>query len=214
MTNKIDNGLLTDTFEITRCAWCGEDTEYQRYHDTEWGVPIVNDQILFQKICLEGFQAGLSWLTVLRKRDNFRETFDNFDFKKISQYRDKDISRCLANPGIIRHRGKIESTINNAKKAIELVNEFGSLASFFWSFEPGMKNRPEKLTFAVASQITMSTESIALSKALKKRGWTFVGPTICYSFMQAMGIVNDHVLGCSRRDDIETLRDVLIRPNL
>jgi DNA-3-methyladenine glycosylase I len=214
MTNKIDDGLLTDTFEITRCAWCGEDTEYQRYHDTEWGVPIVNDQILFQKICLEGFQAGLSWLTVLRKRDNFRETFDNFYFKKISQYRDKDISRCLVNPGIIRHRGKIESTINNAKKAIELVNEFGSLASFFWSFEPGMKNRPEKLTYAVASQITMSTESIALSKALKKRGWTFVGPTICYSFMQAMGIVNDHVLGCSRRDDIETLRDVLIRPNL
>ena len=214
MTNKIDDGLLTDTFEITRCAWCGEDTEYQRYHDTEWGVPIVNDQILFQKICLEGFQAGLSWWTVLRKRDNLRETFDNFDFKKISQYRDKDISRCLVNPGIIRHRGKIESTINNAKKAIELVNEFGSLASFFWSFEPGMKNRPEKLTYAVASQITMSTESIALSKALKKRGWTFVGPTICYSFMQAMGIVNDHVLGCSRRDDIETLRDVLIRPNL
>jgi DNA-3-methyladenine glycosylase I len=214
MTNKIDNGLLTDTFEITRCAWCGEDTEYQRYHDTEWGVPIVNDQILFQKICLEGFQAGLSWLTVLRKRDNFMKEFDKFDFKKVSQYGDKDISRCLVNPGIIRHRGKIESTINNAKKAIELVNEFGSLASFFWSFEPSMKNRPEKLTYAVASQITMSTESIALSKALKKRGWTFVGPTICYSFMQAMGIVNDHVLGCSRRDDIETLRDVLIRPNL
>lgn len=214
MTNKIDDGLLTDTFEITRCAWCGEDTEYQRYHDTEWGVPIVNDQILFQKICLEGFQAGLSWLTVLRKRDNFMKAFDNFDFKKVSQYGDKDISRCLVNPGIIRHRGKIKSTINNAKKAIELVNEFGSLASFFWSFEPSMKNRPEKLTYAVASQITMSTESIALSKALKKRGWTFVGPTICYSFMQAMGIVNDHVLGCSRRDDIETLRDVLIRPNL
>lgn len=214
MTNKIDDGLLTDTFEITRCAWCGEDTEYQRYHDTEWGVPIVNDQILFQKICLEGFQAGLSWLTVLRKRDNFMKEFDKFDFKKVSQYGDKDISRCLVNPGIIRHRGKIESTINNAKKAIELVNEFGSLASFFWSFEPSMKNRPEKLTYAVASQITMSTESIALSKALKKRGWTFVGPTICYSFMQAMGIVNDHVLGCSRRDDIETLRDVLIRPNL
>lgn len=214
MTNKIDDGLLTDTFEITRCAWCGEDTEYQRYHDTEWGVPIVNDQILFQKICLEGFQAGLSWLTVLRKRDNFLKEFDKFDFKKVSQYGDKDISRCLVNPGIIRHRGKIESTINNAKKAIELVNEFGSLASFFWSFEPGMKNRPEKLTYAVASQITMSTESIALSKALKKRGWTFVGPTICYSFMQAMGIVNDHVLGCSRRNDIETLRDVLMRPNL
>ena len=214
MTNKIDDGLLTDTFEITRCAWCGEDTEYQRYHDTEWGVPIVNDQILFQKICLEGFQAGLSWLTVLRKRDNFMKEFDKFDFKKVSQYADKDISRCLVNPDIIRHRRKIESTINNAKKAIELVNEFGSLASFFWSFEPSMKNRPEKLTYAVASQITMSTESIALSKALKKRGWTFVGPTICYSFMQAMGIVNDHVLGCSRRDDIETLRDVLIRPNL
>ena len=214
MTNKIDDGLLTDTFEITRCAWCGEDTEYQRYHDTEWGVPIVNDQILFQKICLEGFQAGLSWLTVLRKRDNFMKEFDKFDFKKVSQYGDKDISRCLVNPGIIRHRGKIESTINNAKKAIELVNEFGSLASFFWSFEPSIKNRPEKLTYAVASQITMSTESIALSKALKKRGWTFVGPTICYSFMQAMGIVNDHVLGCSRRNDIETLRDVLIRPNL
>ena len=214
MTNKIDDGLLTDTFEITRCAWCGEDTEYQRYHDTEWGVPIVNDQILFQKICLEGFQAGLSWLTVLRKIDNFMKQFDKFDFKKVSQYGDKDISRCLVNPGIIRHRGKIESTINNAKKAIELVNEFGSLASFFWSFEPSIKNRPEKLTYAVASQITLSTESIALSKALKKRGWTFVGPTICYSFMQAMGIVNDHVLGCSRRDDIETLRDVLIRPNL
>ena len=214
MTNKIDDGLLTDTFEITRCAWCGEDTEYQRYHDTEWGVPIVNDQILFQKICLEGFQAGLSWLTILRKRDNFMKEFDKFDFKKVSQYGDKDISRCLVNPGIIRHRGKIKSTINNAKKAIELVNEFGSLASFFWSFEPSIKNRPEKLTYAVASQITMSTESIALSKALKKRGWTFVGPTICYSFMQAMGIVNDNVLGCRRRHDIETLRDLLIRPNL
>ena len=156
----------------------------------------------------------MSWLIVLRKRDNFLKEFDKFDFKKVSQYGDKDISRCLVNSGIIRHRGKIESTINNAKKAIELVNEFGSLASFFWRFEPGMKDRPEKLTYAVASQITMSTESIALSKALKKRGWTFVGPTICYSFMQAMGIVNDHVLGCSRRDDIETLRDVLIRPNL
>ena len=212
MTNEPNDGLLTDASNITRCAWCGEDAEYQRYHDTEWGVPIVDDQILFQKICLEGFQSGLSWITVLRKRDNLRKSFDNFDFKKVAKYGCKDISRCLSNPGIIRHRGKIESTINNAKKALDLVNECGSLASFFWSFEPQRENRPREFTYAVARQTTMSAESSALSKALKKRGWTYVGPTICYSFMQAMGIVNDHVLGCSRREEIEKLRDALMRP--
>ena len=195
-----------------KCSWCLGDTEYECYHDTEWGVPQKDDRILFEKISLEGFQAGLSWITILRKRDNFRKSFDNFDIEKVGEYTDEHTEKLLQNSKIVRHRGKIESVINNSKRAKELQNEFGSLAAFFWSFEP-----KEKITFSETSgsetSIPASTvESLALSKALKSRGWTFVGPTICYSFMQSMGIVNDHVNGCYLKEIITGLRKKFKRP--
>ena len=195
-----------------KCSWCLGDTEYECYHDTEWGVPQKDDRILFEKISLEGFQAGLSWITILRKRDNFRKSFDNFDIEKVGEYTDEHTEKLLQNSKIVRHRGKIESVINNSKRAKELQNEFGSLAAFFWSFEP-----KEKITFSETSgaetTIPASTvESLALSKALKSRGWTFVGPTICYSFMQSMGIVNDHVNGCYLKEIITGLRKKFKRP--
>jgi DNA-3-methyladenine glycosylase I len=207
MENQMVDGLITDPLGVTRCAWCGVDADYQLYHDAEWGVPINDDRVLFQKICLEGFQAGLSWLTILRKRNNFIKSFDNFDFYKISNYTENDVDRLLKDSSIVRHKGKIKSTINNALKAIELRNEVGSIASFVWSFEPDQLHRPPVFDYSASSKITQSIESIALSKALKKRGWSFVGPTICYSFMQAMGIVNDHLIGCGRRNEIEKLRN-------
>ncbi len=175
-----------------RCFWCGEDSLYVHYHDNEWGRPVYNDIRLFEKLCLEGFQSGLSWITVLRKRENFRKNFDGFDFKKISLYTENDVERLLLDPGIIRHRGKIEATINNAKKAIELKKEFPSLSDYFWSFKPENHTQPKTRTHIPA----ITEHSQALSKDLKKRGWTFVGPTTCYAFMQAMGMVNDHIIGC------------------
>ena len=162
------------------------------YHDTEWGKPVYDDQRLFEKICLEGFQSGLSWITILRKRENFRAAFDNFDFIKIAKYDQSKINELLENAGIIRHRGKIEATINNAARAIELKNETGSLSNYFWSWKPQNHIQP-----TTHNEIAGSTEiSKALSKDLKKRGWKFVGPTTCYAFMQAMGLVNDHIVGC------------------
>ena len=195
-----------------RCHWCGATPEYIYYHDTEWGVPQKDDRILFEKISLEGFQAGLRWIPILRKRDNFRKSFDTFDIEKVGEYSDEHTEKLLQNAKIVRHRGKIESVINNSKRAKELQKEFGSLAAFFWSFEP-----KEKITFSETSgsetPIPASTvESLALLKALKSRGWTFVGPTICYSFMQSMGIVNDHVNGCYRKEIITGLRNKFKRP--
>lgn len=175
-----------------RCWWCGDDPLYVAYHDNEWGRPVYNDTRLFEKICLEGFQAGLSWITILRKRENFREAFDNFDFKKIAKYTEKDVHRLLQNEGIIRHRGKIEATINNAKRALELEMP---LNEYLWSFKPEERQPP--LTRAdIPSQ---TAESQALSKDLKKRGWKFVGPTTMYALMQAMGMVNDHLHDCDYR---------------
>jgi DNA-3-methyladenine glycosylase I len=161
----------------TRCSWAGDDPLYIAYHDDEWGVAVRDDNQLFEKICLEGFQSGLSWLTILRKRENFRKAFRDFDFAKVARFGARDIARLMKDAGIVRHRGKIESTINNAKRALELKREFGSLSKYFWSW----------------------TDAKELAKDLKKRGWTFVGPTTVYSFMQAMGIVNDHAPGCWRR---------------
>jgi len=175
-----------------RCFWCGDDPLYMDYHDHEWGKPVYDDVRLFEKICLEGFQAGLSWITILRKRDNFRAAFDGFDFNKVQHYGEKDVQALLENAGIIRHRGKIEATINNAARAIEVVEEFGSLSNYFWSFKPEYHQQP-KTKEDVQS---VSVESKSLSKDLKKRGWKFVGPTTCYAFMQAMGMVNDHIEGC------------------
>ncbi len=199
-------GLNVGSDGVSRCWWCGDDDFYQGYHDNEWGNPITDDRTLFEKICLEGFQSGLSWITILRKRENFRAGFANFEFRRIAEFNEQDVERLLGDAGIVRHRGKIESTINNAKRAIELVEEAGSLSAFFWSFEPDPANRPPVIDHASMSVIGKSPESIALSKALKKRGWSFVGPTTAYAFMQAMGLVNDHLEGCHRRDDLLAAR--------
>jgi len=182
-----------------RCAWCRADPDYVRYHDTEWGRPSRDDRVLFEKICLEGFQSGLSWLTILRKRENFRRAFAGFEPARVAQFTAHDVTRLLADAGIVRHRGKIESTINNAKRCREVADEFGSLAEYVWRFEPNARLRPKKLTWQVLRTMATTPESIALSKDLRKRGWTFVGPTTMYAFMQAMGLVNDHLHGCAFR---------------
>jgi len=174
--------------------------------------PVVNDIRLFEKICLEGFQSGLSWLTILRKRENFRAAFAGFDFEKVAKFGDADIERCLADAGIIRHRGKIVSTINNANRAIELRDEFGSLARYFWSHEPTAAERPEIFDLAHLRANPTTAASVRISKDLKKRGWTFVGPTTVYAFMQAMGLVNDHIEGCYCRKEVEAMRCALVRP--
>jgi DNA-3-methyladenine glycosylase I len=195
-----------------RCFWHGGLEDYRRYHDEEWGRPVTDDFRLFEKICLEGFQSGLSWLTILRKRENFRAAFDGFDFDKVAEFGEEDVARLLADTGIIRHRGKIVSTINNAGRARELRDEFGSLAKFFWSFEPGTHERPEMMDLATLRANPTTPVSVLLSKTLKKRGWTFVGPTTVYAFMQAMGLVNDHIEGCCCRAPTEELRARLVRP--
>ena len=182
-----------------RCFWCGTDEGYVAYHDREWGFPVTEDRRLFEKICLEGFQSGLSWLTILRKREAFRRAFAGFDPAKVARFAARDVSRLLEDSGIVRHRGKIESTIGNARRAIDLIEEFGSIASFVWRFEPPTAARPEKLTRAVLERLGPSPESVAMSKELKARGWTFVGPTTSYAFMQAMGLVNDHLDACAFR---------------
>jgi DNA-3-methyladenine glycosylase I len=190
-------GLLEGTDGRLRCWWAGRDPLYLAYHDAEWGVPVRDDRKLFEKVCLEGFQAGLSWLTILKKRENFRKAFLEFDFERVAKFGRGDVERLVLDAGIVRHRGKIESTVNNARRAMVLAEERGSLADYFWSFQPDPGSRPRKLTRAVLAGMTTSPESIALSRDLKKRGWTFVGPTTMYAFMQATGILNDHVDGCS-----------------
>ena len=197
---------------MKRCWWPGEDELYIRYHDEEWGRPVVDDRRLFEKICLEGFQSGLSWITILRKRDNFRKAFKNFDPAAVARFGARDVQRLLKDAGIIRHRGKIESTINNAKRALELVDEKGSLAAYFWSWEPQASSRPKKISRDRLKAMSITEQSTALSKDLKKRGWTFVGPTTCYAFMQAMGLVNDHIDDCHVRAEIERARRRFPRP--
>ena len=192
----------------TRCGWCSATEQYIDYHDEEWGYPVDDDIRLFEKICLESFQSGLSWRTILTKRENFRKAFKGFDYKKVAKFTEKDILRLLQDEGIIRHRGKIESAINNAKRAIELIEETGSLAAFFWSFEPKKKRSNP---FEV---VATTDESTALAKALKKRGWKFVGPTTAYAFMQAMGLVNDHAKECSHRAKADKLRKAFQKPSL
>jgi len=197
---------------VKRCWWPGEDELYIRYHDEEWGRPVTDDRRLFEKICLEGFQSGLSWITILRKRDNFRKAFRNFDAAAVARFGARDVQRLLKDAGIIRHRGKIESTINNAKRALELIDEKGSLAAYFWSWEPQPASRPKRISRDTLKTMSITEQSTALSKDLKKRGWTFVGPTTCYAFMQAMGLVNDHIDGCHVRAEIERARRRFSRP--
>ncbi len=205
-------GLARDADGITRCWWPGDDPLYQRYHDGEWGTPVSDDRRLFEKICLEGFQAGLSWLTILRKRPHFRAAFADFDIDRVARFGARDVARLLKDEGIVRHRGKIESTINNARQAQALRDESGSLASYFWRWEPDPASRPRRLTKDALMQLARTPESAALSKDLKRRGWTFVGPTTVYAFMQAMGLVNDHLEGCARRAAVERARTSFRRP--
>ena len=179
---------------LVRCSWgAGGDTLYRIYHDDEWGRPVGDDVRLFEKLCLEGFQSGLSWLTILRKRENFRAAFAGFQPERVAAFGEADVQRLLSDAGIVRHRGKIESTINNAKRVLSLVEERGSLAAYVWSFEPAQPHRPTDTPVPIPSTSPAST---AMSKDLKKRGWSFVGPTTVYAFMQAMGMTNDHFEGC------------------
>lgn len=205
-------GLITGEDGRERCFWHSNLPDYLRYHDEEWGRPVADDTRLFEKICLEGFQSGLSWLTILRKRENFRAAFAGFDLNRVALFDEADIERCVTDAGIIRHRGKIVSTVNNARRAIEMKQEFGSLARYFWSNEPTPNERPEIVDRATLSANPTTAASVRLSKDLKKRGWTFVGPTTIYAFMQAMGLVNDHLEGCYCRDSVEKMRNALVRP--
>ncbi len=189
-----------------RCRWCAAAPEFFAYHDSEWGFPVDDDRRLFEKICLEGFQSGLSWRTILAKRENFRAAFKDFDFDKVARFTQRDVERLLQNEGIIRHRGKIEAVINNARRAREMVEQEGSLAAFLWRYEPDAARLGRPQTAST------SPESVALSKDLKKRGWKFVGPTTVYAFMQAMGLVNDHVEDCVTRAKVETARRKFKRP--
>ncbi len=189
-----------------RCKWCDAAPEFLNYHDTEWGFPVSDDLRLFEKLCLEGFQSGLSWRTILVKRENFRTAFHHFDFNKIARFTQRDLNRLLKDKGIVRHRGKIEAVINNAKHAKALVEQKGSLAAFFWRYEPETKQLAKPQTQST------SAESIALSKDLKKLGWKFIGPTTAYAFMQAMGLINDHVASCVIRPKVENARKKFKRP--
>ena len=200
-------GLIAGPDGVDRCAWHGNLPDYLHYHDNEWGRPVADDRRLFEKICLEGFQSGLSWLTILRKRENFREAFDGFDFDRVAKFTEADIERLLTNAGIIRHRGKIEAAIHNARCAQRMRASEGSLASFLWRYEPKAA-KP-----AGAELASTSPESVALSKDLKKLGWKFVGPTTVYAFMQAMGLVNDHLEGCVCRQKVEAERKAFRRPS-
>ncbi len=207
------NGLLTGEDGLARCRWHGGLPDYMRYHDEEWGLPVGDDVRLFEKLCLEGFQSGLSWLTILRKRDNFRAAFHGFDFRRLAMEDEAEaMPRHLTDAGIVRHRGKIASVYNNARRAVALAEEAGSLARFFWSFEPGPDERPQRLDWASLSALGKTPTSTRISKELKKRGWSFVGPTTVYAFMQAMGMANDHVEGCVCRPRIEAARTAFARP--
>ncbi len=197
---------------VARCGWPGHQVDYCAYHDHEWGRPVADDHRLFEKICLEGFQSGLSWLTILRKRENFRRAFSDFDYERVARFNERSVARLLGDAGIVRHRGKIESAIGNAKRACALVDEFGSLGAYFWRFEPDPASRPQQITPAALRELTESPESLALSRDLRKRGWSFVGPTTLYAFMQAMGMVNDHVEGCAFRTPVEVERRRFRRP--
>jgi DNA-3-methyladenine glycosylase I len=197
---------------VARCRWCTGDALYQSYHDSEWGRPVDQDMRLFEKLALEGFQSGLSWLTILRKRENFRRAFKSFDIETVARFNKRSMQRLLSDSGIVRNRSKIEATINNARRCIELIQEFGSFGAYVWRFEPEPSTRPRTLNWDSLAQITTSDEAMALSKDLRRRGWAFVGPTTAYAFMEAMGLVNDHVAACDVRDEVELIRGRFQRP--
>lgn len=199
---------------VKRCWWCVGDPLYESYHDHEWGRPVANDTRLFEKLSLEGFQSGLSWLTILRKRENFRRAFKSFDVSSVARYNNRSVERLMLDAGIVRNRAKIEATINNARRCLSLIDEFGSLAAYVWSFEPDERPRSRTADWADLMNMGTSAEATAMSKDLKQRGWAFVGPTTVYSFMEAMGLVNDHVNRCDFRDRVEDARGRFPRPRL
>jgi DNA-3-methyladenine glycosylase I len=205
-------GITVGEDGVARCWWCGEDPLYRRYHDLEWGRPVSEDRRLFEKLCLEGFQAGLSWLTILRKREHFRSAFKDFDIEAVARFGASSVDRLLADAGIVRNRAKIQATINNARRCTELTDEFGSLAAYVWQFEPDARSRPTVLDQATLLQISTSAEAKAMSKDLRRRGWSFVGPTTVYSFMEAMGLVDDHLDRCEVRAEVEAERRGFQRP--
>ena len=205
-------GLARAADGVVRCSWGASTDDYVAYHDREWGFPVHDDRRLFEKLCLEGFQSGLSWLTILRKREHFRRAFADFDFEVIAAWPDGEIERLVGDPGIVRHRGKIAATLANAKQAVALREQFGSLAAYFWRFEPGPRDRPKRVTKRALMGLTKTPASIALAKDLKARGFGFCGPTTAYAFMQAMGLVDDHLEGCATRASVEQARAALVRP--
>jgi len=209
---RLPHGLILAPDGRPRCGWGASTPDYLAYHDGEWGRPVGDDRRLFEKLCLEGFQAGLSWLTILRKRDRFREVFRDFDFERVAGFGPRDVARLLRDPGIVRHRGKLEAAIGNARRACDLVDEAGSLAAFVWRFEPGPSARPRRITWPVLRAMATTPASVALSKELKRRGWRFVGPTTVQAFLQAMGLVNDHLDGCAIRGECEAARRAFRRP--
>ena len=209
---RLKAGVVAGDDGIVRCGWAGSDPLYRDYHDREWGMPVRNDRRLFEKICLEGFQAGLAWITILRKRSAFREAFRNFDIPAIARMNHRSVDRLLRDARIVRHRGKIESTLNNARQALQLIESHGSLARYFWTYEPAAASRPRRITQHALRAMTQTPESESLSRDLKARGWSFVGPTTSYAFMQAMGLVNDHLEGCSARVRAEAARERFTRP--
>jgi len=205
--------LFTDESGHVRCGWCRATPLYRNYHDREWGFPVSDDRRLFEKLCLEGFQAGLSWLTILNKRKAFRAAMANFEADELARFTAADVERLLGNAGIVRHRGKIESAINNARRVLELRREYGSFAHYIWGYAPqAAQDRPPRITGDALRTLTTSAASTALSKDLKKRGFSFVGPTTMYAFMQAMGLVNDHIEGCATRAAVEAARAKFVLP--
>jgi DNA-3-methyladenine glycosylase I len=210
--SRLAKGLHRGQDGVVRCWWCGDDPLYQAYHDAEWGLPVDDERRLFEKLCLEGFQAGLSWITILRKRPAFRRAFRDFAVDRVARFDERSVQRLLKDAGIVRHRGKIEAAINNARLAKQLRTE-GGLARLVWNHEPTGRARPKRLTHGALMKLTQTDASRALSKELKRRGWRFVGPTTVYAFMQSMGLVNDHVEGCAMRPSVEAARGAFARPS-
>jgi DNA-3-methyladenine glycosylase I len=206
------SGVMVGEDGVARCWWAGSDPLYRPYHDAEWGRPVVDDVRLFEKLTLEGFQSGLSWLTILRKRENFRRAFAGFDIESVAGFGPDDVTRLLGDAGIVRNRAKIEATIGNARRCLELISEAGSLAAYAWSFEPDPESRPTSLDWDALRALSPAPEAAAMSRDLRRRGWGFVGPTTVYSFMQAMGLVDDHLSGCAARAEVEGERASFRRP--
>lgn len=211
-SNPAQTGLICGSDGRKRCFWPGNHADYALYHDEEWGRPVRDDIRLFEKMCLEGFQSGLSWLTILRKRPAFRAAFDGFDFGKVARFTKADVERLMQDASIVRHRGKIEATINNARCMADLVDEFGSFAAFVWRYEPPASSRPAQMSYAALKDISQTEISKTFAKDLKSRGFRFFGPTTAYAFMQAMGLVNDHIEGCCVRAQCDQARQDFIPP--